>query len=100
VKYGVQGEIGLAFDTDGLGTVRVAARDVGPPFRDLELALTDGCNDRGPIDPADILGRGGLGTGLGAVLRLADTFECRQDAGGKEITVHLRREPDSGRRRV
>jgi serine/threonine-protein kinase RsbT len=99
VKYGISGEIGLSFDTDGMGTVRVVARDVGPPFRDLELALTDGCSDRGPIDPADILGRGGLGTGLGAVLRLADTFECRQDAGGKEITVHLRREPASGRRR-
>ncbi|HZF13360.1 MAG TPA: ATP-binding protein [Thermoanaerobaculia bacterium] len=99
-KYGVQGEIGLSFDTDGLGTVRVVARDVGPPFQNLEIALTDGCNDRGPIDPADILGRRGLGTGLGAVLRLADQFECRQDAGGKEITVHLRREPATGRRRT
>ena len=99
VKYGVRGEIGLSFDTDGDGDVRVAARDVGPPFRDLELAKTDGCNDRGPIDPADILGRGGLGTGLGAVLRLADQFECRQTETGKEITVRFLREPVPPRRR-
>jgi anti-sigma regulatory factor (Ser/Thr protein kinase) len=100
VKYGVRGEIGLSFDTGGEGDVRVAARDVGPPIRDLDLALTDGCNDRGPIDPADIMGRGGLGTGLGAVLRLAEHFECRQDATGKEITVQLPREPATGRRRA
>jgi anti-sigma regulatory factor (Ser/Thr protein kinase) len=100
VKYGVHGEIGLSFDTAGEGEVRVAARDVGPPIRDLDLALKDGCNDRGPIDPADIMGRGGLGTGLGAVLRLAEHFECRQDATGKEITVQLPREPATGRRRA
>ena len=100
-KYGVKGEIGLSFDPDSdpEGDVWVAARDVGPPFRDLELAKTDGCNDRGPIDPADILGRRGLGTGLGAVLRLAEHFECRQDEAGKEITVLFRREPVSRRRR-
>jgi serine/threonine-protein kinase RsbT len=91
VKYGVRGELALSFETDGEGDVRVAARDVGPPFRDLALAMTDGCDDRGPIDPAGILGRGGLGTGLGAVLRLADQFECRQDGAGKEITIRFQR---------
>jgi anti-sigma regulatory factor (Ser/Thr protein kinase) len=99
-KYGVRGEIALSFDPDGEGDVRVSARDVGPPFRDLELAKTDGCDDRGPIDPAGIIGRGGLGTGLGAVLRLADQFECRQDEAGKEITVLFHREPVSKRRRT
>ena len=50
--------------------------------------------------PAGIIGRGGLGTGLGAVLRLADHFECRQDEAGKEITVLFHREPVSKRRRT
>jgi len=99
-KYGIRGEIALSFDPDGAGDVQVVARDVGPPFRDLDLALTDGCDDRGPIDPAGIMGRGGLGTGLGAVLRLADHFECRQDETGKEITVLFHREPVSKRRRT
>lgn len=100
-KYGVRGEIGLSFDPESEpeGDVRVRAKDVGPPFKNLELAKTDGCSDRGPIDPADILGRRGLGTGLGAVLRLAEHFECRQDEAGKEITVLFRREPVSKRRR-
>ncbi len=98
-KYGVKGEIALSFDTESDGDVRVVARDVGPPFRDLELAKTDGFDDRGPIDPAGIMGRHGLGTGLGAVLRLADSFDCHQDEAGKEITVLFHREPLSRRRR-
>jgi anti-sigma regulatory factor (Ser/Thr protein kinase) len=98
-KYGVKGEVALSFDTEADGDVRVVARDVGPPFRDLELAKTDGCDDRGPIDPADIMGRRGLGTGLGAVLRLADSFDCRQEEAGKEITVLFHRESQARRRR-
>ena len=98
-KYGIRGHIALSFDTEEPGDVRVVARDVGPPFRDLALALTDGCDDRGPIDPAGILGRGGLGTGLGAVLRLADGFDCRQDEAGKEITVRFERLSAEERRR-
>jgi len=88
VKYGVRGEVTLAWEAAALVVV---AKDVGPPIRDLETALADGCDDRGPIDPALLAGRGGLGTGLGAVVRLADRFECRQDAGGKEITVRFLR---------
>jgi anti-sigma regulatory factor (Ser/Thr protein kinase) len=86
VKYGVRGEVALAWEP---GTFSVVAKDVGPPIRDLESAIADGCDDRGPIDPALLAGRGGLGNGLGAVVRLADRFECRQDAGGKEITVRF-----------
>lgn len=86
VKYGVRGEVALAWEP---GTFLVVAKDVGPPIHDMESALEDGCDDRGPIDPAAMAGRGGLGNGLGAVVRLADRFECRQDAGGKEITVRF-----------
>jgi anti-sigma regulatory factor (Ser/Thr protein kinase) len=65
----------------------VIARDVGPPFHDLELALRDGYNDRGPIDPATLLRRGGLGTGLGAVQRLTDSLDVIYVSGGKAIEV-------------
>jgi serine/threonine-protein kinase RsbT len=92
VKYGVRGEVAFAWLPGMPGrpdTFTVVAKDVGPPIRDLESALADGCDDQGPIDPALLAGRGGLGSGLGAVVRLADRFECRQDAGGKEITVRF-----------
>lgn len=90
VKHGVEGEIVLTLHSPG-GEITVEARDVGPPIRDLETALTDGCDDRGPIDPAGILRRGGLGTGLGAVVRLADRVDYREEADGKTITASFRR---------
>jgi len=89
VKYGIHGEVGLILDPDAgvRGGIRVVARDIGPPIRNLEVALQDGCDDTGPIDPALVLRRGGLGTGLGAVLRFADLFEYQQGETGKAITV-------------
>ncbi|HVT18781.1 MAG TPA: ATP-binding protein [Thermoanaerobaculia bacterium] len=99
VKYGVRGEIALALAAaeesrdgpgKGRGELMVVARDAGPPIHDLATAMRDGCDDRGPIDPAILLRRGGLGTGLGAVVRLADHFEYRHAeacAAGKEIRV-------------
>ena len=47
------------------------------------MAMTDGYDDRGPIDPALILRRGGLGTGLGAVARLADRLDYREEPEGR-----------------
>src|SRR6185295_2384736 len=86
VKHGVLGEIVLTLHSPR-GEITVEARDVGPPIRDLEVAMTDGCDDQGPIDPALILGRGGLGTGLGAVARFADRVEYREESEGKTITA-------------
>jgi serine/threonine-protein kinase RsbT len=89
LKYGVRGSIAVDQIDEaphGVGIV-VIARDQGPPFHDLELALRDGYDDRGPIDPATLLKRGGLGTGLGAVLRLTDSFEVRNLPVGKAIQV-------------
>lgn len=89
LKYGVRGSIELGpFDSreHGLGVV-VTARDIGPPFHDLELALRDGYTDRGPIDPLSLLRRGGLGTGLGAVRRLTDSFQLTASPPEKQITV-------------
>jgi anti-sigma regulatory factor (Ser/Thr protein kinase) len=94
VKYGIRGEVALIADPQGgrPGEIRIVARDIGPPIRNLELALQDGCDDTGPIDPTLVLHRGGLGTGLGAVLRFADLFEYQQNESGKAITVTFYRE--------
>ena len=92
VKHGVKGEIRLLWDpeTPPQGEIAAEAHDVGPPIHDLQLAMTDGYDDRGPIDPALILRRGGLGTGLGAVARLADRLEYRpEEAGGKVLTARF-----------
>lgn len=91
VKHGIRGELSLAFHPDAppRGEVVVTARDIGPPIRDLELAMTDHFDDQGPINPALLLRRRGLGTGLGAVARLADRVEYRQEADGKAITARF-----------
>jgi anti-sigma regulatory factor (Ser/Thr protein kinase) len=88
VKYGRSGAIEFQSLQDaryGVG-IAIVADDVGPPFHDLSLALRDGYDDRGPIDPGLLMKRGGLGTGLGAVLRLSDSFEVEQKHEGKRIT--------------
>lgn len=92
VRHAVSGELALAFDPAAppRGELVVEARDAGPPIHDLAVALTDGCDDHGPIDPAVLLARGGLGTGLGAVTRFADRFDCRQDDAGKTLTARFR----------
>jgi anti-sigma regulatory factor (Ser/Thr protein kinase) len=92
VKHAERGELALTHEPGRAprGELVVEARDAGPPIRDLAVALTDGCDDRGPIDPAVLLARGGLGTGLGAVARLADAFDCRQDEAGKALTARFR----------
>jgi anti-sigma regulatory factor (Ser/Thr protein kinase) len=92
VKHAVSGELALCFDPAALprGEIRVVASDEGPPIHDFELAKIDGSDDRGPIDPAVLFGRRGLGTGLGAVARLADGLECRQDGSGKALTALFR----------
>jgi anti-sigma regulatory factor (Ser/Thr protein kinase) len=89
LKYGIVGSIEFCRDSapaHGTG-IRIVARDMGPPFFDFELALRDGYNDRGPIDPVTLLRRGGLGTGLGAVQRLSDSLKVEYLPGGKAIEV-------------
>jgi len=89
VKYGVRGSVEIEpvnDATNGIG-ISILACDVGPPFKDFGVALQDGCDDGGPIDPSLLLKRGGLGIGLGAVVRLSDTLDLRQSANGKEIRV-------------
>lgn len=73
-------------DARGSGLALVAA-DSGQPFFDLEAALRDGWDDRGPIDPAQMLTRKGFGGGLGAVVRLTHSFRVDAEAHGKRVHV-------------
>ena len=89
VKYGIEGSIEFERLDDGEsgpGLV-IRATDIGPRFQNIELAVQDGYDDRGPIDPGSMLRRGGLGTGLGAVLRLSDSFAVDYAIDSKTITV-------------
>jgi anti-sigma regulatory factor (Ser/Thr protein kinase) len=89
LKYGLRGEMALDRVVGAAGTVgiRIVARDRGPPFHDLNLALKDGHGDRGPVLPEHLSGRRGIGSGLGAVVRFTDSFACIQDADEKRIVV-------------
>jgi serine/threonine-protein kinase RsbT len=94
LKYGVRGTIRferVESPQHGLG-ILVVASDIGPPFRNVDMALKDGYDDRGPIDPGTLLHRRGIGAGLGAVLRLTHSFQVVATSIGKEIRVvrHLK----------
>lgn len=90
LKYGLHGSMRLetipGADLAEAG-IALVARDFGPQFHDLTLALQDGCDDRGPLDPMQMLKRAGIGGGLGAVLRLTHSFHVNPLAVGKEIQV-------------
>jgi anti-sigma regulatory factor (Ser/Thr protein kinase) len=89
VKYGVHGVIELDEARDpvlGRGII-LRARDYGPPFHDMQMALQDGCDDRGPLDPATLFRRKGIGGGLGAVIRFTDSFACQPEEQGKSVIV-------------
>ena len=70
----------------GLG-ISMTARDRGAPFRDLALAMRDGHDDKGKIDPALLMRRRGIGSGLGAIWRMTDVFEYQLAPDGKYLRV-------------
>jgi anti-sigma regulatory factor (Ser/Thr protein kinase) len=95
LKYAGSGEIRLRpVDTPGLVLgLEIVAEDRGPPIKNLEMALLDGHGEHGPILPERQIGRGGIGAGLGAVIRLTDTFEYRPETDKKSFCAirYLRR---------
>jgi anti-sigma regulatory factor (Ser/Thr protein kinase) len=99
LKYGIRGSIEMETIADGNGIgVAVIASDCGPPFRDLAVALQDGHDDQGPIDPMQMVKRGGIGGGLGAVLRLTHAFSVETQATGKKVyAVRYLQRPKSKR---
>jgi anti-sigma regulatory factor (Ser/Thr protein kinase) len=96
VKYGVRGTLSVEpfFEGEVVAGVELSARDVGRPLANLELAVRDGYDDMGPLDPATLPRRGGLGAGLGAVARFTHSLTCEPEpGGGKRISArrYLRR---------
>ena len=88
LKYAHTGTIVLAaVEGDEGRAIEVRACDAGPPFRNVEQAFVDGCDDTGPVDPALILRRGGLGAGLGAVARLTHQVRVEQGPHGKCVSA-------------
>ena len=88
LKYGPPGSIELDAFADASGTgIQVTAHDHGPPFKNLDLALQDGWDDAGPIDPLSIFRRKGMGGGLGAIVRLTHRMTVVPAAHGKSIVA-------------
>lgn len=100
VRHGVRGVIALsrvASDAHGPG-IRVEAADEGPPIPDLQLAIRDGHDRTGPIDPMLLYRRAGIGSGLGAIVRLTHEFRYERRADGNCFTVVRYRTSPSRRR--
>jgi anti-sigma regulatory factor (Ser/Thr protein kinase) len=99
LKYGVRGSIDMRRVHDpvhGVG-VELVASDEGPQFHDLSSALRDGYDDRGRIGAAALIRRGGLGRGLGTVVRFTDSLRVEPESVGKRIVVRrYRRESQAG----
>lgn len=88
LKYGERGALRIevvdANDGDGARGIKLVAVDRGPPFRDFETAVKDGHEDNGPIDPAAVARRRGIGAGLGAVKRFSDALGWTPLGDGKQ----------------
>jgi serine/threonine-protein kinase RsbT len=74
VKYATPGEIVLRRDTNG--TLTIVARDEGPGIPDVSAALRPGYSTSG-----------GLGLGLPAVRRIADSFSIASSPAGTIVTI-------------
>src|SRR5690606_6598470 len=88
LKYGPPGSIELdAFSDYGGSGIQLTAHDHGPPFKNLDLALQDGWDDAGPIDPLSLFRRKGMGGGRGAVVRLTHRMAVVPASQGKSIVA-------------
>ena len=89
VHHGGGGHIELSIITDpvfGPG-IEIHACDGSPPIADLALAQRDGHTAIGPIPAAVMLTRRGIGSGLGAVVRLGDRLLQVPHGTGKCLVV-------------
>ena len=89
VRHAGSGHIDLrAIDdpTHGPG-VEIRACDGAPPILDLALAQRDGHTAGGRISVDEMLRRRGIGSGLGAVVRLGDGLVQLPEGPGKSLVV-------------
>jgi len=99
VRHGRSGRISFeVFEHARHGTaLRVVAQDQGAPIACLETALRDGHDGAGPIDPALLITRRGIGSGLGAIVRLSHEFRYeRLEHGNSFTTVRYRKHSKRG----
>lgn len=85
VRHAGKGHIELTAITDptlGAG-LEIRACDSAPPIPDFELAQRDGHTAGGPISPDEMMRRRGIGSGLGAVVRLGDGLIQLPEGPGK-----------------
>lgn len=88
VRHAGGGEIEVTMANLAAGpAIVIAATDGAPPIADLETALRDGHTAAGPIPPEERLRRRGLGSGLGAALRLSDRLVQETLPKGKRIVA-------------
>ena len=101
VRHGHGGHIALDISSHAEhGTaLRIVAHDHGPEIRDFALASRDGHDGAGPIDPALLIQRAGIGSGLGAIVRLSHEFRYEHRDGGNVFTVTRYLKPPRNRRR-
>ncbi len=85
-RHGGGGTLWVVPDGEG---VAVVCRDRGPGIADVEVAMADGWSS-GRARSADDPPRGGLGTGLGAVRRLAEWVSFHAPAEGGLVVVAFR----------
>jgi anti-sigma regulatory factor (Ser/Thr protein kinase) len=86
LKYGTKGELIVQTIMGDRGPcIELVAIDNGPPFSNLESALKDGWDQQGPIEPAELLKRKGIGGGLGAIIRLTDSFSVEEQPRCKQV---------------
>lgn len=83
LKHGPTGTVSVSTrrEADVGDVIAIEAKNVGVPFLEYERMLEDGHDAAGPIVPEALVGRRGLGTGLGAVVRLAGRLEYRHVDG-------------------
>ncbi len=89
VRHGGGGDIELSVILDPVhGTgVEIRACDLAPPIVDLALAQRDGHTAGGRIPIDAMHNRRGIGSGLGAVVRLGDRLEQLACGAGKCLVV-------------
>lgn len=89
VRHAGGGDIELGMTSDEVAgpALTIAAVDGAAPIADLETALRDGHTATGPIPLEERLRRRGLGSGLGAALRLSDRLVQEPLPKGKRIVA-------------
>ena len=93
VKFAGHGTILLrtGCTQDDTPFIEMIAKDNGPGIDNLELAIRDGFSENRDLSKDEnVLQRRGLGSGIGAMLRLADKLKInRPDEGGTEVIARF-----------